>query len=201
VRALVLLLIFGATAGTLLDAMHTFGGMTQYTHPFVLQTAWWVPLLFASAYGFGGFIYAVGYEKLQGRGPLRSWGELAIALVAFAALYAISAFAPLSNIGKTIALLAGAVALWAWLDRTLVGVFLTGTAGLFGPIAEIWLSHIEAFRHLRPDFLGIPLWLPALYLATGPSFGQFARRLRAALNTDRVAAPAPSALPPVDRAV
>ena len=42
---------------------------------------------------------------------------------------------------------------------------------------DIELSHAEMFRHLRPDFLGIPVWLPALYLATGPSFGQFARRV------------------------
>jgi hypothetical protein len=179
VRALALLLLFGATVGSLLDAMHTFGGATQYTHPFVLQTAWWVPLLFASAYGFGGFIYAVGYDKLRGRGPLRSWSELALGLVVFAALYAISAFAPLSNVCKMIALAAGAVGLWAWLDRTVVGVFLTCVAGLFGPVTEVLLSHAELFRHLRPDFLGIPVWLPALYLATGPSFGQFARRVRA----------------------
>jgi len=176
VRALALLLLFGATVGTLLDAMHTFGGMTAYARPFVLQTAWWVPLLFASAYGFGGFLYAIAFEKLRS-GPVRSWSELAIGVVTFAALYAISAFAPLANPGKTIVLLAGAIALWTWLDRTLVGVFLAAVAAVAGPLTEIYLSRIGAFRHLHPDFLGIPLWLPPLYLASGPSFGQFARRL------------------------
>lgn len=158
--------------------MHTFGGATEYTHPFVLRTAWWVPFLFASAYGFGGFLYAVAYEKLRGTAPVRSWRVLSLGVVAFAALYAISAFAPMSNLAKTVALLVGAIALFAWLDRTLVGALLTGAAAICGPLTEIYLSRIGAFRHLRPDFLGIPLWLPALYLASGPSFGQFARRVR-----------------------
>lgn len=187
-RALLLLLAFGAVIGTLLDAMHTFGGVTAYTHPFVLQTAWWVPFLFASAYGFGGFIYAVGYERLRPAAPIAPWNRLVIGVIVFAGLYAISAFAPVTNATKTALLLAGAIALWVWLDRSVAGIFLAGVAGFFGPLSEVLLSRAEVFRHVRPDLLGIPVWLPALYLATGPSFGQFARRL--IRETNRASKPA-----------
>jgi hypothetical protein len=103
-RALLALSIFGATVGVLLDALHTFSGTTEYAHPLLLRTAWWAPLLFASAYGVGGVIYALGYRRLGGPPAVRTRGELAFGLVAFALL-----------------------------------------------------------------------WLPALYLASGPSFGQIAR--------------------------
>lgn len=58
-------------------------------------------------------------------------------------------------------------------------MLLTCVAAFFGPVSEVLLSRAGVFRHLHPDFLGIPVWLPALYLASGPSFGQFARKVRA----------------------
>jgi hypothetical protein len=187
VRAFLLLIAFGATAGTLLDALHTFSGTTEYTSPFVLRTAWWVPLLFASAYGVGGFLYAVAHRRLRGPASLRSGRELAIGLVIFAALYAASAYLPASNVAKTIVLTAGAVSLWLWLDRSFQGLALATVAAIAGPVTEIALIRLGLFRHRQPDFLGIPMWLPALYLASGPSFGQLSR-----LVLSPIAAPAPS---------
>jgi len=176
-RPLLVLLAFGATIGTLLDAMHTFGGATEYLHPFVLRTAWWVPLLFMSAYGFGGFLYALGWDKLAGPARWPSWGEAIGGVVGFAALYAVSAFLPASNVIKLVLLLSGAIALWLWLDRSWQGIALGVVAAFCGPFTEFVLWRLGLFRHLAPDLFGLPMWLPALYLAAGPSFGQFARRV------------------------
>jgi hypothetical protein len=175
-RPLLLLSLFGATIGVLLDALHTFSGTTEYTHPLVLRTAWWAPLLFANAYGVGGLIYALGYRRLGGPSAVRSRRELAFGLVAFAGLYAISAYLPAPNVVKLVVLFAGAAALWWRLDRTRVGAMLACVAAIAGPSTEIVLTHLGLFRHLQADVLGIPIWLPALYLASGPSFGQIARR-------------------------
>ncbi|MGZ3423277.1 MAG: hypothetical protein ACXWUG_07130 [Polyangiales bacterium] len=176
-RAFLALVVFGATVGTLLDALHTFSGTTEYTPPFVLRTAWWVPFLFASAYGLGGFLYAVGHRQLRGPATVRTWNELGVGLGIFAALYAASAYLPASNVVKAVVLGAGAFALWAWLDRSIQGIALACVAALAGPFTEIVLIRVGVFRHRQPDFWGIPLWLPALYLASGPSFGQLARRV------------------------
>jgi hypothetical protein len=174
-RPLLLLSVFGATIGVLLDALHTFSGTTEYTHPLVLRTAWWAPLLFANAYGVGGVIYAVGYRRLGGLPAVRTRVELALGLFAFAALYATSAYLPTPNVVKLVVLLAGAAALWWRLDRTRVGAALACVAAVAGPVTEIVLTHFGLFRHLQADVAGIPIWLPALYLASGPSFGQVAR--------------------------
>jgi len=174
-RPLLLLSLFGATIGILLDALHTWSGTTEYTHPLVLRTAWWAPLLFANAYGVGGMIFALGYRRLGGPPAVRTRSELALGLVAFALLYATSAYLPAPNIVKLVVLLAGAAALWWRLDRTRVGAALACVAAVAGPTTEIILTHFGLFRHLQADVAGIPIWLPALYLASGPSFGQIAR--------------------------
>jgi hypothetical protein len=174
---LLILFAFGATGGVLLDAMHTFSNTTEYTPPFVLRTAWWVPLLFTCAYGFGGLLYDDGWKRLRGPSALAPARDVAIAMVVFAALYAASGYAPIGNGSKTLLLLVGAIALWLYTDRTWQGIILTCVAGFFGPLAEVLLSRAGVFRHQQPNFLGIPFWLPALYLSTGPSFGQLARRV------------------------
>ena len=174
---LAVLLLFGATVGTLLDAMHTFGGITEYMHPFVLSTAWWVPFLFMSAYGFGGYLYAVGHRQLKGPEAVPEWGPAIAGVGAFAALYAVSAFLPASNVAKLAIVLAGAMGLWFALDRSRQGIALACVAAFFGPLTEFMLWRAGMFRHRQPDLMGVPMWLPALYLASGPSFGQFARRV------------------------
>lgn len=172
-----ILFAFGATGGVLLDALHTFSATTLYTPPYLMRTAWWVPLLFTSAYGFGGLLYDRGWKSMRAPEALAPARDVALAMVLFAALYAASGFLPFSNAIKTVILLVGAAGLWIFTDRTWQGVLLSLSAAFGGPLAEVLLSRAGVFRHQHPDLLGIPIWLPALYLATGPSFGQFARRV------------------------
>lgn len=177
VRALAILLAFGAIGGTLLDMLHTFSRTTEYTTPFALRTAWWVPLLFANAYGVGGYLYALAYRRMRGPREVSGWASLLVGLFAFAALYAASAFLQATHLVKLGLLATGAAALWRWLDRSWQGVALAALTAVIGSSTEIALSRAGVFRYLDPDLLGIPMWLPALYLASAPSFGQLARRV------------------------
>ncbi len=172
-RALVLLLGFGAVVGTGLDAFHTFSGTTAYTHPVVLSTAWWAPLLFASAYGFGGVLYARGFERLGGRRPVPSPLTLGAGLGVFAAIYALSAWLPPH--AKLVVVSACALGAFLAFDRTGAGLLLGLVSAFLGPLAEVLLIRAGMFRHLAPDVLGVPFWLPALYFSAGPTFGAFAR--------------------------
>lgn len=182
-RALALLLGFGAVVGTLLDAFHTFSGTTAYTHPVVFSTAWWAPLLFASAYGFGGVLYASGFARLGGRRPIAGPTTLAAGLLVFAAIYALSAWSPPH--AKLVVVSACALGAFLAFDRTRVGFLLGLVSAFLGPLAEVLLIRAGMFRHLAPDVLGVPFWLPALYFSAGPTFGAFARHVVAHTSAAR----------------
>ena len=37
--------------------------------------------------------------------------------------------------------------------------------------------HLGAFEYVHPEVLGVTIWLPALYLCSGPVLGQLSRRV------------------------
>lgn len=146
-------------------------------------------------YGFGGALYVLGWNKLHAPAAMPSRTRVIVAMLVFAVLYAVSAFLPASNALKTVVLLLGAVALWLYTDRTWQGVVLTTAAAVSGPLAEVVLSRLGVFRHRQPDFAGIPMWLPALYLAIGPDRSVVrgavaARAQRAPIVTNAIVFPA-----------
>jgi hypothetical protein len=83
---------------------------------------------------------------------------------------------PARNGTKALVLVAGAWAIWLMVDGSVQGAALAVLNAVAGCTTEIVLTHVGAFRHLQPDALGIPVWLPALYLAAGPALGQLARK-------------------------
>jgi hypothetical protein len=87
---------------------------------------------------------------------------------AFSLLYAASGYLPVSNPAKLIVLLLGGGALWIATGRNPLTLVLGIASAVLGPATEFVLVHLGVFRHLQPDVLGIPIWLPALYLASAP---------------------------------
>ena len=47
-RQVAVLFLFGAVAISFLDGLHTHSGTTEYPNVWILQMAWWTPLLFGS---------------------------------------------------------------------------------------------------------------------------------------------------------
>lgn len=170
-----LLFLFGAVVLSTMDGFHTHSGATMYPHPVLLKAAWWVPLLFGCTAGFGGLAFTLLFIRLGGRAREHSPLEVTGAVIGFGALYFASGFLPLGNGWMTLVLLAGAGVLWAWMDRTWQSVVLALGTALCGCATEITLTRIGAFSHLRADFWGIPMWLPALYIASVPAIGHVAR--------------------------
>lgn len=152
-----------------MDGFHTFGGVTSYPGALLLRAAWWTPLIFALVYVLIAMVFAalVRNEAAPSRGAIFG------ALIIFGALYAMTGFAPLSTWFKAILLLLAWVALW-FLSRWSRAALAVGLIGaLLGPLAEIALVQLGLLRHHPADFLGIPLWLPALYLCCGAGLGPF----------------------------
>jgi hypothetical protein len=176
-KRIVLLFLFGATVLVVCDGFHSYSDTTEYTHPVAFRAAWWVPLLFGSAASGGGFFYDRGYEKLGGPARLTPVPLLAFSVLAFVGIYYASGFWRVENGTKLVGLTLGAIALFAISDRSWQGAVLAVGAAVVGFVVEATLVALGTFRYTQPDVLGIPLWLPGLYLASGPSVGQLARRV------------------------
>ena len=172
-----LLFGFGAVTISFFDGFHTHSHTTVYPHAWILEMAWWTPLLFGSVVAFGGIAYAIAHRRLGGNPKIHSIATLATAFVLFGILYFASGYLPASNASKLVVMLAGAAGLWTWLDRSPAGIALAIVNAIGGCSTEVTLVHFDAFRHLQPDLLGIPIWLPGLYLAAAPVIGHVARRV------------------------
>jgi hypothetical protein len=172
VKPTIWLLLYGATVGTLLDGIHTHIGATVYTHPVMWRAAWWVPLLFASAFAIGAV------RPLVDRTPV-STGAVIAAQLAFAGAYAISGWPALGRPVRAAILVGIFAATWALCDGKRAGIWIAAAAAVGGPLTEIALIHLGLFRHLQVDFLAIPMWLPCLYLCAGVSLSLAGKRLGA----------------------
>lgn len=177
-RSALALLSIGATVGSALDALHTHSGATTYPKPVFLKMAWWTPGIFGFAGLSTGLAYAVT-ERATGKPVARdvSLGEAAAGFAAFAGLYAITGFLPASNATKLAIVAAGAAGLCATLAPTREAVALAATTAVVGPAIEVFLVSRGAFSHAGDDFLGIPMWLPALYAAGSVAFGVVGKKI------------------------
>ena len=191
------LFLFGAVVISFFDGFHTHSATTAYPHPWILQMAWWTPLLFGSTVAFGGLAYTMGYRALGGGPEVTSPARLAIALTGFGLLYFASGYVPLPHASMLALLVTGAIVLWAIADRSWQGIVLALASAACGCATEIFLTHIGAFMHLHPDALGIPLWLPGIYMASGPAIGQLARRVLSSPDPAPIPHPFPSSRLPV----
>ncbi len=147
--------------------------MLAYPSPIFWSQAWWVPLLFA-----GATITVVRGAALFGRpgeGPPAA-RVLASDLLSFCLAYALTSFThDVPNV--TLAMLV----LW-WIARVLRGesrsvILYSLTLALLGTLFEVMLSSTGAFYYQHPDFLGVPRWLPGIYLHAAPLALRIARRM------------------------
>jgi hypothetical protein len=163
----------GATLGTALDGIHSHFGALSYASPFVAKTAWWVPLLYAGAYA-GGVA-----RPLLGRGepPLPAW-KAALGMGLFIVAYWLTV-APWAWAVRSAILGAIFVLSWAICDQRPVGLGIAAGTAVLGPVVEIVLVHSGSFVHHEALVLGIPGWLPFLYLTAAVGLGSLARWLAA----------------------
>lgn len=176
-RAALLLFALGATLGTALDAVHVHTGTTSYPDPFVLQMAWFVPLLFGAAGVAVGLGRPLFDRLLRRTDPAPARPALLGGLLLFIAAYVLSGTLPAGNLAKCAALGALAVASLALFDRTGLGLLLACTTAVSGSLIEALQIEHGIFRYTTPDRLGVPCWLPCLYACAQVAIGNLGRRL------------------------
>jgi hypothetical protein len=167
-RSFAILFAFGGALLSMCDAFHTHSGTTAYAHVWALGMAWWTfPL-------FGGFVAAAGSAYASLHESRAAPAHVALSVVGFVALYVASAWLPGTNALKLAVLAAGAALLWWAIDRSRRGALLAIGVAAIGTCGEASLISIGAFWYARPDFLGVPMWLPALYAAGATALGHVA---------------------------
>jgi hypothetical protein len=150
--------LLGATLGTALDAIHAYGDVEAYPNDALDRLAWFVPLEF----GLAGIAVAVAIPVLE-----RAAGEGRLPLLAGLYVTSVAANGP-----GAAAFLAGLLVLLA--VRLAFGEVrgdwaFALVAAVAGPAVEAIVHATGAFDYTEPDFLGLPMWLPALWANAGIS--------------------------------
>jgi hypothetical protein len=158
----------GAVLGTALDAIHVYGDVETYPNEVIGELGWFVPLEFGLAGVVAAFAIPV-IERLYGEGtpPAWTWWERVREVPLLAGLYvtSVAANGPNSAI-FAIALLVLLAARLAFTTARGDWAFAL-VAAVAGPLTEAAIHAIGAFDYTEPDFLGVPIWLPALWANGG----------------------------------
>lgn len=187
-RALIFF-VLGLTVGTLLDAYHVYNFTAEYTNTAkipILEVAWYVPIEF----GAGGM--AVGLLRPELDEELRrKRSDLAILVVSLGlaslmVAWAVSGLLTRVNIPNgvtTLLLTVIAIATWLFFDRTYQGVMAALITAAAGVGVEAMIVRTGTYRYLHPDFIGVPAWLPSLYLTACVAGGNLGRFLKYSWDT------------------
>lgn len=169
--------MLGTLLGPACDWFHVFTHTAGYAYPALFGLAWWVPLLFGLA-TVAVALSHIEMDRLCKREPRKiAWSTVWAGLFSFVAIYFISGFMRAPFAQKFIILGIIAVMIWFVFDRTVYGFLLGIATALAGCMVEITLCRSRMYYYTSPDFLGIPAWLPFLYLAASVSVGNLSRKL------------------------
>lgn len=169
IRTPLALAAIGATLGTALDALHVLSDTTRYAEPILFGIqAWWTPPLFAGA------AVALGAGRILAAGddPPRTAPAMAVFVCAYVAS------AALDGLVRTIVVVALAAIACAC-DRGARAWAFAVWAAIFGTAAEIALVRLGAFAYTQHGALGVPDWLPFLYVTAAIGVGALARAMAA----------------------
>jgi hypothetical protein len=173
-RAAAVLFVAGGLGLALCDQIHVHSGVLDYdTGGVLFDQAWWVPLQFGVA-ALAIVAAAVPFAHRRDRPRPR---DLATGIAWFVGAYAASGVFD----AYPWALAAGLLALFGWrvalADHPDVLVVYALLLAVAGTGAEALLSAAGTFAYSDPDFLGVPVWLPGLYLNGAPLALAIAGRL------------------------
>lgn len=163
--ALIIALFVGGGLGlSACNQIHVEAGVLSYPNPGPLDVAWWAPLLF----GVAALVICAGAVPFARRLREPGTGAFVSGTLWFTGAYAASGIFD----GSPEAL-AAAYAL-AWAARVAIAEDRLGLAAFSlllaagGGGAEAALVAADTFEYAREDLLGVPIWLPGLYLHGAP---------------------------------
>jgi hypothetical protein len=139
-----------------------------------------------SAASVGGYAYVRGWRALGGSEEVPGWKTVGAVLASFAVMYAASGLLPGTASTKLVVLAVAAIVIHRELGGGRALGILTAAGVVLGPLAE---AVNPGFHYADPDFLGVPVWLPALYACATPAMGTLARKLTGSRATQPARSP------------
>jgi hypothetical protein len=178
----------GGVALALCDQIHVQAGVLDYETGGFFGQAWWVPLQF----GVASLAIVAGARPFARGWPAPRPSELVAGAAWFVAAYAASGVFDDRPGWLAAALVATWAARMARAQRPLGLVGWSLLLAAAGTGAEALLSAAGTFSYAHPDLLGVPVWLPGLYLHGAPLALGLARALEARTDVGRPAATVPA---------
>ncbi len=184
-KFLLLSFIVGAIAGTTGDFVHvityTDGYPADGPFPFLpllpARMPVWVPFLFGTAVMLMGathkLVSGFYHPRLE-----KNFIISAAAPLVFVALYACTGFFHTgTGSWEDVWLALVTLLLWWLMDRTAIGAALALLNALCGTAFEMFLVHVHGFYYYpgHSNFIGVPSWLPWLYMAASICISLFVR--------------------------
>lgn len=170
------LFLLGSTLGTATDTWLVYSGVERYPAPLLFSVAWWVPLLFGAAAVVIGYSHPLVDPLLHHRRrrphPLITSGELLWLLLAYTISTSI-----LYSLAKVGLLLVIYLNFWVIEGRGWQNLLLSLATAITGTLIEMVLVAAGMFSYVHPDFIGVPYWLPCLYMCASLAVGDFGRSL------------------------
>ena len=164
------LALLGALVATFCDAMHVQTGTLVYPNPVLFGQAWWPFLGFTLAFLWMSIVYRL-LDRFLPPSIVRSFSttsgssaELAETLLLFAFVYLLSGFGNASPIFLSLLFYGAFVIRLAQARERVFLAVLSVLLALGGTFSEALLSALGMVSYTRFDFLGVPAWLPGLYL-------------------------------------
>jgi hypothetical protein len=162
---IVILFLVGWIVGVVCDQIHVQFAVLQYSNPDLLGQPWWVGL----QYGLGAVIGCVVAWAFV---PAATAARLGKALMRMS-LWFFGAYLTSGLLGDHPGIL-GVLLYGSWIGR-MISLYKDWTVIVFsialaivGTLYEILLSGSNTYTYLGAQLLGVPIWLPGLYLHAGP---------------------------------
>jgi len=176
-----ILALCGAAICTVCDHLHATHGVLYYVRPVVWDQAWWVPLLFAGA-SLAAVAGATPIRRAFGARvtPAPTVREIAGDGIAFIVAYAYTSFAAHDRPNVTLALLAAWWVARVVRDRAPWLIAYSLLMAVAGSGFEALWSSLGFFYYRHPDIVGVPRWLPGIYLHVALVAGPLERVLKGA---------------------
>ena len=187
----------GGIGLALCDQIHVQAGVLDYETGGFFGQAWWVPLQFgvaALAIVAGAAPFARGRAK-PGAAAFLTGTLWFVAAYAASGLFDAHPYALAAAFVVTWALRVAFARQPAYLVASSLLLAAAGTG------AEAILSAAGTFAYANPDLLGVPIWLPGLYLHGAPLALALARARSSRAATRSTSAGAPAAPTPPPRPV
>lgn len=194
---------FGFFMGTVFDWIHVVTGTASYDPAWqlpLMKVAYYVPVEFTIAGVLVGMVRPELDEELKGNVARLSRNSILAGLFCFCVAWGGTGLFTLVAWSKDgvpqctsdpnyvlLALLAvlGGVT-WLVFDRTWAGFFVAILMAFIGVSVEVYLVKYSLFgltkaptyQYTHPTFLGVPAWLPMLYIIAAGALGNMARFLK-----------------------